>query len=244
MQKNGLLDRSREVKVGKWAFGISFFFLASFFLAPLILPSGTVPELSSRANAIDYATVDGWGSYGNAGKVNNTFAWSELDPYTGFIYAFGDLNCHNKAERSWFINDNQMPVCARDIGIFAGLAIGSALFTRRGYNRWTVKDTCLSLLPDDWLRNVYQKNNRTVAWIGLGSLLCVPIILDGFTQLLTSYESNNIMRVLTGIPFGIGLGVLICAMYCAKPRFFDDVAQVKLPAGASFSLKHDVQEQE
>ena len=39
-------------------------------------------------------------------------------------------------------------------------------------------------------------------------LLCVPLIADGFLQLLTSYESTNFKRVLTGVPFGFGLGIL------------------------------------
>ena len=54
MQKNGLMNRSRERKVGLWIGGISSFFLLSFFLVPFYLPAGTVPELSGRANAFDY----------------------------------------------------------------------------------------------------------------------------------------------------------------------------------------------
>ena len=34
------------------------------FITPMTLEPGTVPELSGRANLIDYATVDGWGSGG------------------------------------------------------------------------------------------------------------------------------------------------------------------------------------
>lgn len=32
MERNGLLDRNRESKVGKWVLGVSAFFLVSFFL--------------------------------------------------------------------------------------------------------------------------------------------------------------------------------------------------------------------
>lgn len=35
-------------------------------------------------------------------------------------------------------------------------------------------------------------------------LLMVPLIIDGFLQLLTQYKSNNIKRLVTGILFGYG----------------------------------------
>lgn len=249
MEKNGLLDRRRERKVGLWVFGISAFFFVSFFLAPLLLPSDSVPDLGARANAFDYATEDGSFSKGNTPSslthvhedgtlhLHEPFAWSELDPYTGFIYMFGDLNCHNKHERSLEINGNQMPVCTRDIGIFFGLAIGGLVFSRYGYNRWTIKDTCLSLLPDSWLEKIYRENHRTKAWIGMGALLCVPLLIDGFTQLLTGYESNNVTRPLTGAPFGLGIAILTAAAYSARPHFFGNASEVQLPSNVRFELQ-------
>ena len=50
MERNGLLDRKREAKVGKWVLGVSLFFLVSFFLAPLTLERGTVGPMEGRAN--------------------------------------------------------------------------------------------------------------------------------------------------------------------------------------------------
>lgn len=246
MEKNGLSNRRREKKVGNWIFGVCTFFLVSFFLVPFLLPTGSVPELDARANALDYATVDGAFSNGNlpdaAGGIPEPFAWTELDPYSGFIYMFGDLNCHNKHERSWQINENQMPVCTRDIGIFFGLAIGGFVFSRYGHNRWTIKDSCLSLLPDKWLETIYRKNYRTMAWLGFGTLLCLPMLIDGFTQLLTGYESNNLTRPLTGTPFGIGIAILTGAAFCARPQFFENASQVILPANARFELQQDQEE--
>jgi uncharacterized membrane protein len=247
MEPNGLTNRDREAKIGWWVMGISGFFLFSFFLAPLTLEAGTIPAMSARANAFDYASNDGWGSSGNeptplhdhedgVQHVHETFVWTELNPYAAFIYAFGDLNCHQKHERSWEVNNNQLPVCTRDVGIFFGLFAGGAVFTRRGWNRWTVKDTCLSLFPDRWLDPVYAKNRRTMLWLVCGLILCLPLIGDGFLQLLTSYESNNVKRVLTGIPFGLGLGILLSAMFSARAEAFVGAGQVNLPGNASFVL--------
>ncbi|MCH1587861.1 MAG: DUF2085 domain-containing protein, partial [Flavobacteriales bacterium] len=55
---------------------------------------------------------------------DDRLVWTSLNPYAGFVYGFGDLNCHQKHERSFEINSNQMPVCTRDVGIFFGLVVG------------------------------------------------------------------------------------------------------------------------
>ena len=91
----------------------------------MVVETGEIPEIKNgRANAFDFATEDGFWSSGNENvNPNETFAWTELNPYSAFIYAFGDLNCHNKGERSILINENQMPVCTRDVGIFLVLQL-------------------------------------------------------------------------------------------------------------------------
>lgn len=40
-------------------------------------------------------------------------------------------------------------------------------------------------------------------------ILLVPLLLDGFLQLLTDYESKNIRRCITGILFGYGISLLL-----------------------------------
>jgi len=247
MEPNGLDHRNAEAKVGRWVMAVCGFFLLSFFVAPLTLDPGTVTSLGARANAIDYLGTEGWGSSGNEPVPAHTheddkqhdhgqLAWGEINPYAALIYGFGDLNCHQKHERSWEVNNNQLPVCTRDIGIFMGLFVGGVVFSRRGWNRWTVRDTCLSLFPDAWLKTTYEQNRRTLVWLACGLLLCMPLIFDGFLQLLTSYESTNLRRVLTGIPFGFGLGVLLCGMFSARAQAFLGAGQVLLPGNATFVL--------
>ena len=86
------------------------------------------------------------------------------------------------------------------------------------------------------LHGVYAKNRRTALWLVCGLLLCLPLIADGFLQLLTPYESTNFKRVLTGVPFGFGLGILLCSMFAARADAFYGAGQVLLPGEARFTL--------
>ena len=172
--------------------GIFFFFLSSFFIAPLTVEKNTIPPLSGRANAFDYVTSQSWGNqnYVEGAKIGHNqseyglFSWSELNVYAAFTYAFGDFNCHQKFERSWEINGNQMPVCVRDIGIFFGLVIGSLLFYLKGFNRWTIKDTMLSIFPDKYLTKIYQQNKRWQSVLLLSFSQLFPWCLTAFFNCL------------------------------------------------------------
>jgi uncharacterized membrane protein len=137
-------------------------------LAPLTLPPNSVEDLT-----------------GTVGPVENANITGNMNSYARFYYQAGDVNCHTKVERSFFINGNQMPFCARDVAIFFGMVIGMGivLFVRFPIKLW---------------------------WI-VGGL--VPIGLDGGLQLITSYESNNLFRVITGTLAGavtmLALGYVI-----------------------------------
>ena len=198
---NGLNDRTREVGVCKTVAAISGGYLLLCFIAPAMMPEGSVPELSGRANAMDYATEGSWGNrdHGEDSSVGHdqsahggTFAWTELNPVWAFVYGFGDLNCHQKHERSWEINGNQMPVCTRDIGIFLGLFTGALLFGWRGLNRWTIRDSFLSVFPDHALESIYLADRRMFAMLVVIGIGLGPMAVDGFTQMLTDYELSLI----------------------------------------------------
>ena len=251
IHRNGRYERSREKRMAKIIAGIFGGYLFLVFLAPIAMPSDSVPELSGRANAFDYMTEDGATGWGNQnwpdnGKLGHnqsahggSFVWSELNPIWAFTYGFGDLNCHQKHHRSWEINGNQLAFCVRDVGIFAGAAIGAAIFGRFGLNRWTLRDTFLSIFPDEWLEAVYQKNLRGVTSLSFAAVLIIPMGIDGFTQLLTDYESNNLLRLVTGLGFGIALGLVFVASLSARPNEFKGAWEVLLPGEARFQVKEE-----
>ena len=109
----GVLMKRRN----KWfkSFTFLFFLLFSFwvvlqFIAPFILPSGSVSDLSGLVGVSDNDDV----------THNMSFPWNA-------IYSSGDRLCHQKADRSLFFNGNEMPFCTRCTAIWLGLAAGLCL---------------------------------------------------------------------------------------------------------------------
>ena len=131
---------------------------------PLMVPEGQADDLSGAV-----------GSYDNRDVIE------QMNPVAKAVYYIGDVNCHQMSHRSYSYNDNQMPFCARDVGIFAGLAIG---FT-------------------------YALGRRIELTLPMILLSLIPIGIDGTVQLLTDYESTNIKRVITGFIAGATTGIAL-----------------------------------
>ena len=131
---------------------------------PYMVPADTLTDLS-----------------GSVGKVDNADEFSGLGLVPRIIYAIGDRECHQLEERSYFLNGNQMPFCARDLGLFLGLAAGFVI---------TVF--------------IRVKFNPLLVLAGL-----VPMAIDGGLQLVTAYESTNVLRITTGFIAGMAFSLLI-----------------------------------
>jgi uncharacterized membrane protein len=154
-------------------FIISSVWLALVVSAPLLVPSDTLTDLS-----------------GTVGTHDNDALFEDLDPIPKTIYRIGDAECHQLANRSYFINGNQMPFCSRDVGLFIGLALGSGIVTF-----------------------IFFRINPLLALVGLA-----PIGIDGGVQMVTDYESNNPLRLVTGIIAGIALSMLLAHFFFALQR--------------------------
>ncbi len=147
---------------------IAFTVWAVIVLAvPWTLAPGSVPDLSGRA-----------------GEVDNMDAIGGMNPLGAAVYLAGDVYCHQRLERSFTENGNEMPFCARDVGIFLGLAVGMLLM--------------IVLRPRFHL-------------IVLLALL-FPILLDGGLQYIGLHESTNALRLLTGALGGAGCSYLLAHM--------------------------------
>ncbi len=172
-------------------FLVVLFYTISLFVAPLTLEPGTVEGLDGNANRVDYFDK-----------------WQKLSPYHQGIYLFSDLNCHQRHYRSYEINGNQMPVCARDVGIFIGFSIGFFLMSfMRGARDF--KDILLNLIDLD---TRMSETKKTLILIILGAIFTLPLVLDGGIQLVTDYESFNAWRTVTGLLFGFGFSAFISSL--------------------------------
>ena len=98
-----------------------------------------------------------------------------------------NIICHRKPERSFFIKGHQFPVCARCTGFYIALFI---YFTYTYYNY--VEYTPFKLVT--------------------AILLLLPAGIDGLTQFFEYRESNNTLRLITGLLGGLGLGILVKAL--------------------------------
>lgn len=100
--------------------------------------------------------------------------------------------CHQMPERSFFLGSYQFPLCARCTGIMIGRLLAVLLFP-------------FLHLP---LFSASPAIPLTVSLIVL-PLLLIPLAVDGLVQKYTSYESNNLKRVITGILWGFASVSLI-----------------------------------
>lgn len=88
------------------------------------------------------------------------------------------FGCHCMDSRSFHFKGRKFPICARCTGELVGIIF--AIFTYWHFHPNWIVALCMLL----------------------------PLCIDGFTQSLTKYESNNFKRVVTGAVFGYGLAVL------------------------------------
>ncbi len=151
------------------------------FIAPLTLPSGSVNDLS-----------------GSVGRVDNAGQTARMNPFARWMYSSGDVNCHQKASRTLFINGNEMPYCSRDLGIFIGMMLGSllGLFIVLDLKRWYI----------------------------IGGL--APMGVDGVGQLLGFWESTNPVRLVTGGLAGFTTGIALAFIFFAiEPAIADKLRE-------------------
>lgn len=177
-----------------------------FFLTPLMLPSGTVSRLD-----------------GIIGGMDNVEAVGELPVWARPVYLFGDFESNQMQRRSLFMNDNQMPVGARDAGMFIGFFLG-AITSLFALPRVEEEDRAATLLR--FQRKINFEGRPNLVKLTM-LLLMAPLVLDVGLQLVTQimhgqgliyfyYESSNILRLITGILFGLPLACYLGIMLTPK----------------------------
>lgn len=98
-----------------------------------------------------------------------------------------NLICHRMPERSFFIKSYQFPVCARCTGFYISLII------------YFIYTYCFFV-------------DYNLILLIFATLLIIPTAIDGLTQLFEYRESNNVLRFITGLIGGIGIGIIVKAI--------------------------------
>jgi len=168
------MNLKMERREKSFSFFLIFFVFLLFFiffilqvLGPIFLPKASITDLS-----------------GSTAIFDNEFEISNMPQPWNFIYSIGDRMCHQKSERSFFINNNQMPFCSRCTGIWAGIAFGLGFI-------------------------LFFKINLDKRFFYLLIISVIPIGVDGIGQLLGFWQSTNIIRLSTGLFIGFIAGISI-----------------------------------
>lgn len=121
---------------------------------------------------------------------------------SGLTYAFGSLICHQRPERSFYIDAAQLPVCARCFGLYAGAALG----------------LIAGLKPCATLR----RSGRLSWWrspSGLRKLLiaaALPTAITWSSEVLGLWSPANLTRFIAALPLGAAVAVTINYIECAR----------------------------
>jgi uncharacterized membrane protein len=111
------------------------------------------------------------------------------------IYAAGGLICHQRPERSFFLDGHQFPVCARCTGLYLSAAVGIiGWLALKIARRWTS-------LPFD-----ARLAKRVVI------ISAIPTAISFMTGVLGMWDGSNLTRAILAIPFGASLGAVVAAV--------------------------------
>jgi len=104
-----------------------------------------------------------------------------------FDYSILRKICHRLPERSFFIFGRQLPLCARCLGLYTSFFVGVIILT---------------------LNIITVQNFTLYSAVLITSLMVLPTAIDGFTQLFGLRESNNFLRLTTGLLAGFGFSFI------------------------------------
>jgi uncharacterized membrane protein len=126
--------------------------------------------------------------------VATAFTPSRMNYSGPFIFSRGEIGS-NRADIV-FYNDRigfKMPVCARDFGIYLGSLLGMAVF-------------------------LLFRGRIGPMGLPVYIIFLVPLLVDGFVQLLTGYESTNATRLATGLIAGGASGVALLSIIYPRKK--------------------------
>lgn len=118
-----------------------------------------------------------------------------MDLLREFIFAVGSVICHQRPERSFFLDGHQLPVCARCTGLYLSGAAG--LF--------------------GWIGLKIVRGWRPVTWdpriaVRLIVLAAMPTALSLASGAIGVWDGSNMTRALLALPLGASAGAIVAAV--------------------------------
>ncbi len=111
------------------------------------------------------------------------------------IFAIGAVICHQIPERSFFLDGQQLPVCARCTGLYASAAVG--------LTGWLVFKIVRGWRP-------FDLPPRTA--LTLLAVAALPTAVSVVSGTLGFVDGTNISRALLAIPLGATAGAIVAAV--------------------------------
>jgi uncharacterized membrane protein len=138
----------------------------------------TIPFLAAAAAVL-------WGLSLPASAYAASLADSAAQLLAAAVYGFGSVICHQISERSFHLFAEQLPVCARCTGLYAGAAAIAVPYLFRGARRpWS------TVVP----------GSAYVRWLLV--IASLPVALSIVWEWATGEVPSNIVRAITGVLLG------------------------------------------
>ena len=112
-----------------------------------------------------------------------------------FIFGIGSVICHQLPDRSFVIDGQQLPVCARCTGLYLAAAAGFAAW-------WTV-----SLARGR--RPMAIAPRRALAAVAVAGL---PTALSFTSGVAGVWDGSNVTRAVLAVPLGLAAGAVVAAV--------------------------------
>ena len=118
-----------------------------------------------------------------------------MDLLVAFIFAVGSVICHQRPERSFFLDGHQFPVCARCTGLYLSAAVGLLGWVAfKAVSRW---------------RPVAIDPRLAIRAIAIAAIPTAASLATGITGV---WDGANITRALLAIPLGASAGAIVAAV--------------------------------
>jgi uncharacterized membrane protein len=118
-----------------------------------------------------------------------------MDLFVTLVFAVGATICHQRPERSFFLEGHQLPVCARCTGLYLSGVLGFVAWLGvKSARHW--RPTAID--PRSAVRILV--------------LACIPTLISVATAVIGVWDGSNVTRAMLAIPLGLTAGAIVAAV--------------------------------